>query len=280
MVKAVLKSTNTFIFTLENAPAAFGAFLETYAVHPMLVQALDVLETEPGEYVVPYVPGAEHAGKQFYVTFVAQVGQYRYTERIHVQVVPATGEPIRYYKKVETKALTVPYMVLVNEKANISYPGQIIDGKEEPAGKFFSLDGFTILDGTYVLAPNSEDAHTIEIGWWGCSMSDNSGNFAEPYPMITLALQKSTIAYVKLVGDSKRNEYPTDFTIRFHTLFDEVVKEIIVTDNASVVYENTFPEPIHDVTRIEIELHSWNSPGRQAKIVEFTLLHKGNLEYI
>ena len=57
-----------------------------------------------------------------------------------------------------------------NELANVSYPGQTADGLTETSYKYASLDGTTILDGTYHPAPSAVEAATVQMGWWGSSL--------------------------------------------------------------------------------------------------------------
>src|SRR5690606_16809151 len=72
--------------------------------------------------------------------------------------------------------------VTASEQANVSYPAQTADFATEPAHKWAALDGAWVLDGTWHLAPVSEDAYLYQMGWWSAQVAGQDGAFAEPYP--------------------------------------------------------------------------------------------------
>src|SRR5690606_13027691 len=165
-----------------------------------------------------------------------------------------------------TKPVTEQNFVTASENANISYPSRVVDGIENPDGKYASLDSSWELDGSFGLAPETEGP---QMGWWGKRLSGPDGSFAEPYPTLTVTFFDRAIEAVKVVGDSARGEYPVDFTIRIFDGNDNLLSEQQVTGNAQVATVVQLPENPTNATKIELSIQKWSHPGRQAKILEF-----------
>lgn len=153
--------------------------------------------------------------------------------------------------------------VEANENANISKPEQTADGIDNPSEKIASLDGSWELDGTYSLV--NDDSH---IGWWGKQLSDESGEFAEPYPTLIVTFQSRPIYQLKVVGDNKREEYPVNFTINLYNSNNELLYQEIVDDNSEVKWQKSI-DTVINVVKMELIITKWSHPGRQAKIAEF-----------
>ena len=165
-----------------------------------------------------------------------------------------------------TKSITERNFVTVSENANISYPSQVVDGIANPDAKYASLDGSWVLDGSFVLAPETED---LQMGWWGKQLSGSDGSFAEPYPTLTVTFFDRAIETVGVVGDSARGEYPVDFTIRIFDSNNNLLSEQQVIGNTQVATVVPIPENPTNATKIELSIQKWSHPGRQAKILEF-----------
>lgn len=159
--------------------------------------------------------------------------------------------------------------VEANEVANVSYPSQTADSLNEPFAKIASLDGSWILDGTYALAPDLDEAGMYQMGWWGSQLAGTGGAFTAPYPTLTVSHVVRPIHTLKVVGDSKRNEWPVDFKIRLYGVGGVLLYTETVTGNDQVVWEITLAAPILDVVKQELEIVKWSHAGKQAKIVEF-----------
>lgn len=158
--------------------------------------------------------------------------------------------------------------VSANETANVSYPSQTADGLPEPFAKIASLDGSWVLDGTYSLAPGTEQAAMHQIGWWGGQLAGASGAFVAPYPTLTMMFMPRPIDRLRVTGDSKRQEWPVDFAIQ---LFDgdTLLHAETVTGNTNVAWQKTLSQSVTQVTRMELSIQKWSHVGRQAKILEF-----------
>lgn len=156
--------------------------------------------------------------------------------------------------------------VFVSEMANVCFPEQVADGVENVIGKIASLDGSWEL-GEYVLAPTTELEG--QMGWWGQQLSDEEGNFAEPYPTITATFIPRPIWRLKVVGDNKRNEYPVNFVINLYDELGNLKYTETVENNTSINWTKDLDPSVTDVARIELIITKWSHPGRQAKITEF-----------
>jgi hypothetical protein len=68
--------------------------------------------------------------------------------------------------------------VTANENAHITQNKQVANNVEAPTKKWASLDGSWVLDGTYYLCPDTEDAAVNnEMGWWGRTLAGMDGIF-------------------------------------------------------------------------------------------------------
>lgn len=148
-----------------------------------------------------------------------------------------------------------------------SYPIHIVDGKSEPSFKYAALDGSWALDGTYSLAPGENEKEKYQFGLWGEKLSGADGTFAAPYPKITLDFISRPIRSLKLVGDSKRKEWPVDFTIKLYNEYNELTYTETVTNNTLVNWEKPI-EQINEIAKMEIEIQKWNMANRTIKIME------------
>src|SRR5690554_5796391 len=139
---------------------------------------------------------------------------------------------------------TDPYIdqtiqVTTNDSANVSWPKQTADSKEEPAFKYAALDGTWTL-GDYHLAPGTEEeARSYQMGHWSGKMAGPDGIFSEPYPRLTVRHRPRPVFELKVVGDSKRGEWPVDFEIRLYDDTNALVHTEIVTDNPDIYWQKS-----------------------------------------
>ncbi|QCX32449.1 hypothetical protein FDN13_01345 [Caloramator sp. E03] len=156
-----------------------------------------------------------------------------------------------------------------NEQANVSYPAQTADAVTEPVGKIASLDGTWVLGEDWVLAPGADEIETKQMGWWGSQLAGADGSFTAHYPTLTVTFFSRPITQLKVVGDSKRDEYPVDFDINLYDTNGTILYTETVTDNTQVVWQNTLANPVTQVTKMDLIVKKWSHPGRQVKILEF-----------
>lgn len=158
--------------------------------------------------------------------------------------------------------------VSATEEANVSYPLQAANALTAPSVKIASLDGTWLLDGTYGLAPDADEAFNHEMGWWGSQLAGVGGAFTLPYPKLTASFGSRPIWALKVVGDSKRGEYPVDFTVKLYSTGDVLEHTETVTGNTLVSWSSDIPDVV-GIVKSELEITKWSHAGRQAKIVEF-----------
>ena len=136
-------------------------------------------------------------------------------------------------------------IVAANETANVSFPSQTADSVPEPFAKIASLDGSWILDGTYALAPTTQEAETKQMGWWGKQLAGTVGAFSTPYPTLTVTFFPRPITKLQAVGDSKRQEWPVDFNIKLYDGNNTLLHTETVTGNTQIAWSKTLAEPSH-----------------------------------
>ncbi|HHX29496.1 MAG TPA: hypothetical protein GX716_10895 [Firmicutes bacterium] len=158
---------------------------------------------------------------------------------------------------------------VVSEEANVSYPVQVADSIAEPFAKIASLDGSCTLDGTYALAPDPDEAATHQMGWWGSQLAGAGGAFSAPYPTLTVTHERRPVHTLRVTGDSKREEWPVDFTIDLYAADDTLLRTESVTGNTQVAWSMTLPTPVLDVAKQVLTITRWSHEGRQVKILEF-----------
>lgn len=151
-----------------------------------------------------------------------------------------------------------------NEIVEATSTDQTANNIENPTQKWASLDGSWEL-GEYWLMPADGSAQT---GWWGKSFADEGGYFTDPYPTLTMTFFSRPIHRLKTVGDSLKEEYPVDFTIRLYDEQENVLHEEVVTNNTFINWTKNI-EPVLQVVKMELSIQKWSHPGRQAKILEF-----------
>jgi len=179
----------------------------------------------------------------------------------------------RVYGKVQID-YTDPFLdqsiqCTANEQANISYPAQTADAVTEPFAKYAALDGSWVLGQDWALAPSPEEASTKQMGWWGSQLAGADGSFTVPYPTLTVTHFARPIYSLKVVGDSKRDEWPVDFRIDLYGPDNTLLYTEQVTGNTSVEWRKTLASPVLDVTKQVLTITKWSHPGRQVKILEF-----------
>ena len=194
---------------------------------------------------------------------------------------PVTQEFLEQMKATERRVIakvqidyTDPFIdqsiqVQASEQANISYPAQTADAVIEPFAKYAALDGSWVLGEDWALAPGPDEAATKQMGWWGSQLAGADGSFTAPYPTLTVTFFERPITQLKVVGDSKREEYPVDFDINLYDANGTILYTETVTDNNNVIWQKTLSSAITQVTKMDLVIKKWSHAGRQVKILEF-----------
>jgi hypothetical protein len=157
-----------------------------------------------------------------------------------------------------------------SEQANVSYPQQTADSVDQTTHKYACLDGtWDLTTGEYYLAPSANMLTRYQMGWWGAQFADQDGYFASPYPTLTARHLPRPIRQLKVVGDTAREEYPVDFTIKLYAQDDTLLKTETVTGNTQVSWSKTLDSQVLDVAKQVLTITKWSHAGRCAKIIEF-----------
>ncbi|NLI59644.1 MAG: hypothetical protein GX387_14265 [Clostridium sp.] len=170
---------------------------------------------------------------------------------------------------------TDPFMdqsltIEASEQANVSYPRQTADSVDQTTHKYACLDGtWDLTTGEYHLAPSASMLSQYQMGWWGAQFAGAGGLFVTPYPALTVTHLPRPIRQLKVVGDTAREEYPVDFTIKLYAQDDTLLKTETVTGNTQVSWSKTLEPQVLDVAKQVLEITKWSHAGRCAKIIEF-----------
>jgi sugar lactone lactonase YvrE len=108
-----------------------------------------------------------------------------------------------------------------------------------------------------------------QMGWWGAQFAGVGGAFTAPYPTLTVTHLPRPIRQLKVVGDTAREEYPVDFTIKLYAQDDTLLKTETVTGNTQVSWSKTLDSQVLDVAKQVLTITKWSHEGRCAKIIEF-----------
>ena len=119
---------------------------------------------------------------------------------------------------------------------------QLISTGLEPKYKYASAEGCTYLNGTFYLYPSQSD--TI-IPLWSTQLCNSNKLFdVNNLPTYTLNFyNKRQINSVKIIGDIKRNEFPTQYVVSIYTLPEDTQEtaEIIQPTNEYTKFELIAP---------------------------------------
>jgi hypothetical protein len=170
---------------------------------------------------------------------------------------------------------TDPFMdqsltIEANEQANVSYPQQTADSVDQTTHKYACLDGtWDLTSGEYHLAPSPGMSSQYQMGWWGAQFAGAGGLFVTPYPALTVTHLPRPIRQLKVVGDTAREEWPVDFTVKLYAQDDTLLKTETVTGNDQVSWQKALEPQVLDVAKQELIITRWSLPGTCAKIIEF-----------
>jgi len=159
-----------------------------------------------------------------------------------------------------------------NDNNRVSYPQLVANEIVDTPYKWFHLNNPDVtLDGTWHAAPGNElRARRYHMGWWGETSANESGNFVVD-PMIQVNFAPRLVIGFTVAGDNAIGEYPVDFTATAYREVDGsyvMAGLVSVTGNDQVIYSAEFGEPYNNISRIELEIHTWSAPGNVVKIAE------------
>jgi len=148
----------------------------------------------------------------------------------------------------------------------ISFPQQMVNGRDETTDKYFELDGIATLDNGYTVCPDTSlSANFNEMGWWSATRSSATG-VINVSSQITYSQRKVSGFY--LCGDTARNEYAIDFNVKFYSGVTLVYTSTI-TSNTEVKLQTSFTQ-ISDIDKCVLNITKWSAFNTPVKIAEFT----------
>ena len=142
----------------------------------------------------------------------------------------------------------------------ISHPHEVYQTNLAPTVKACTLDGNSIMDGTFQMMDDS-----CITGWWSGELSKKDGTFDTP-PSLEVFFIDRPIASWMIIGDSKLGQYPVDFKLEYK-LNDTVVETKEITGNTESqlkVYTNQ-----SDITSIKITITKWSKGNAVVKLLKF-----------
>lgn len=155
-----------------------------------------------------------------------------------------------------------------NGESRVSRIEQVYDGIFKTTANYIGLDGSWVLDGNWVIAPETDqEARYNQIGWWSDSVSLDDHSFAVN-PILAVEFSLRAITNIRICFDSKRLEYATSFEI---CLLDDEDTELWceeITDNNLIQWYKSLDSTIFNVKKMTLEIKSWSVVGRTAKVVE------------
>lgn len=172
--------------------------------------------------------------------------------------------PRKVYGKVEViysdSDISSIQNITTSGNSPISHPYEVYGTSLTPSVKACTMDGNAIMDGTYQMMDDD-----CIVGWWSDEFSDSNGDFLNPVILELFFLSRPIKSWL-IIGDTKLDQYPVSFTIRYKRN-DVVVKSETITSN-NQVEKKVYPE-VEDITSIEVEVHHWNKPNACCKILKF-----------
>lgn len=175
-----------------------------------------------------------------------------------------SDNPRKIYGKVEViyadEELSRDITTEESGNSEISHPNEVYHLPSEPTVKACTMDGNATMDGSFQMMDDS-----VLCGWWSGKLSDSSGVFAEK-PYIELKFTNRPIIYWKVIGDSKLNQYPIDFTVEYKRN-GVVVKTESIEGNTDL--ECILEPRIADITSVRLTIAKWSVPNACAKILRF-----------
>ncbi len=148
----------------------------------------------------------------------------------------------------------------VSDTAEISHPEEVYGVLMVPTVKACTMDGNATMNGTFQMMDNA-----CVVGWWGEYLSGVDGVFSN-YPTIEIFFSQRPIVSWLITGDTKLNQYPTDFLVEYKR-GNTVVDHQEVTDNNVVQYR--LVKTVIDVTSIKLTIYKWNVANACVKLLRF-----------
>ncbi len=173
-----------------------------------------------------------------------------------------SDNPRKIYGRVEIiysdEELSREFQTTESGNSEISHPKETYLLPSVPTVKACTMDGNATMDGTFQMMDD-----TCVVGWWGGSLADSNGNFTTPQYIELSFVQRPVITW-RIIGDSKLNQFPVDFTVEYKRN-GKVVFSDMVQGNA--LLEVVLQPVLEDITSVRLTITKWNVSNACVKIL-------------
>lgn len=159
-----------------------------------------------------------------------------------------------------------------NDVNRVDLTAQTYDLVESMSRKWFHADGITTLANAPRLMPASladATANDLQVGWFGATRCDGSGDFAGPLPALTIEFDERPITEILVVGDDKYVEYPVDFTVKLYSGVSLLHTETVTGNTDLRFVQDISSSGIFDADKAVLTISKWSTVNRVVKITEF-----------
>lgn len=153
-----------------------------------------------------------------------------------------------------------------NSNGPIGGVAQVTDGMTQTRKYMSEEQNFLLLDGSFYTPPKpSDNVATDSIGWWSAGISDSSGNFASPYPQLTLSFSAPftsiglTFVFSPLTGD-----YCKSLQIQTTDNHNNQTTYNISPTSGSYFWS----QQLTNITQVVVTFYSTNQPYRRVHLAE------------
>ncbi|MCM1296232.1 MAG: hypothetical protein NC311_11880 [Muribaculaceae bacterium] len=175
-----------------------------------------------------------------------------------------SDNPRKVYGKVDIvyadEELSRDVKVAVSGNSEISHPDEVFHLPSEPTIKACTMDGNATMVGTFQMMGKD-----LIVGWWSEKCADGSGKYASK-PYIEISFMMRPVIYWRVIGDTKLNQYPVDFTLQYKKN-GTIVKTETIKGNTEV--EIVTAPKVEDITSVRMTIEKWSAPNAVAKILRF-----------
>ncbi len=150
--------------------------------------------------------------------------------------------------------------ILESSNSSISHPYEVYQTNLAPSVKACTMEGNAIMDGSFQMMDD-----TCIVGWWSGELSKSDKTFNTP-PTLEVFFINRPINSWMIIGDSKLNQYPVDFSLEYK-LDGVVIKTENFTGNTEV--QKKIYTELNEVTSIKITITKWSTKNAVVKLLKF-----------
>lgn len=150
--------------------------------------------------------------------------------------------------------------VTVTSEAEISHINEIYGSNIIPTTKACTMDGNSTMDGSFQMIDDS-----CVLGWWSGAMASSTGQFATTQK-VTITFASRPVSSWTIIGDTKLNQYPVNFSLVFKSN-GTIVHTETITNNTQVTRKVYCV--LEDITSIEMNITKWSTPNTCVKLMNF-----------